>query len=63
MKTEINLKFFMNSKCTAKRPLPKYISNQHRASTLTLSKVYSKVSFTEHTRYIPRNILKKNNNF
>ena len=39
----------MNSKYTAKMPLPTYISNQHRASTLTLSKVYSKVSFTQHT--------------
>ena len=43
--------------------LPTYISNQHRASTLTSSKVYSKVFFTEHTRYVPRNILKKKKYF
>ena len=40
----------MNSKCTAKKPLPTYISNQHCGSTITSSKVYSKVSFTQHTR-------------
>ena len=44
-----------------KKPLPTYISNQHRASTLTSSKVYSKAFFTEHTRHVPRNILKKKN--
>ena len=46
-----------------KKLLPSYISNQHRVLTLTPSKVYSKVSFTEHTRYIQRNILKKKKKF
>ena len=61
MKTEINLLDInitkplttnMNPKCTVKKPLPTCIANQHRASVLTLSKVYSKVSFTEHNRYV-----------
>ena len=75
MKTKINLPIFctltlltpvtinMNSKCTTKKPLPTYISKQHRALTLTSSKVYSKVSFTEHTRYIPKNISKKKKSY
>ena len=39
-----------------------YISNQHHALTITPSKVYSKVSVTEKTRYVPRNILMKKKN-
>ena len=46
-----------------KKLLASYISNQHRVLTLTPSKVYSKVSFTEHTRYVQRNILKKKKKF
>ena len=42
---------------TFKKSLPTYISNQHHVLTLTPSKVHSKISFTEHTRCVPRKIL------
>ena len=61
---DINITNTINNKYEFKVHRKKtYISNQHRASTLTSSKVYSKVFFTEHTRYVPRNILKKKKNF
>ena len=64
---DINITITINSKYEFKvhhkMPLPTYISNQHRASTLTSSKVYSNVSFTEHTRYVLKNISKKKKSF
>ena len=42
-----------------KKAITNIISNQHHVLTLTPLKVYLKVSFTEHTRYVLRNILKK----
>ena len=39
----------MNSMCAVNGPLPTYIPDQHHALTPPPSKVYSKVSFKEHT--------------
>ena len=75
MKTEINLEISwililitplttnMNSKYTVKKLLPTYISNQHHALTLAPSKMYSKVSFTKYSGYVPRNMSEKKKNF
>ena len=49
----------MSSKCTSRNPLPTYISNQQCASTLTTSKVYSRISFTKQTQYVSRKYIKE----
>ena len=64
---DINITNIINNKYEfkvhRKKAIINIISNLHHALTLTPLKVYSKVSFTEHTRYVPRNILKKKKHF
>ena len=64
---DINITNTINNKYKLEVHPKKTITNIHIKPTscidLTSSKVYSKVSFTEHTKYAPRNILKKKKNF
>ena len=74
MKTKINLLIFwtltslaplttnMNSKCTTKKAITSIhikATSCIDGRTVTSSKVHSKVSFTEHTQYVRRNLSKK----
>ena len=65
----MNITNTVNTKYEFKVHRKKVITNIHIRTTscidpkITSSKVYSKVSSTKHTRYVPRNILKKKQYF